>query len=97
MAKSPKAQRPGPWSLRDISNDAKETAKRRAKIAGVTVGTWVNTAIIAHAKAEEDRQLPTPIIQPEGEIAPFWRWMRHKMGIADPETIKGVALNDGKE
>ncbi len=97
MAKSPKSQRPGPWSLRDISDDAKETAKRRAKTAGMTVGTWVNTAIIAQGKAEEDRQLPSLIIQPEGEITPFWRWMRRKMGIGDQENNKGIANDDALE
>jgi len=78
---SAKPKREGPWSIRDITQEARAMAKARSKIAGVSVGTWVNQAIMDQAKSQEDRQLPSKIIMPEEEIGPFWRWMRNKLGI----------------
>jgi hypothetical protein len=81
---SPKSRRPGPWSLRDITDDAREAARRCARAKGVSIGAWVNQAILDQARQQEDRQLPVrQAIRPEHEIGPFWRWMRRRLGIQD--------------
>lgn len=103
MADKSPGKRPGPWSLRDITVDAKAAARRRARAAGMPVGAWVNAAILAQARQEENRQvpavpeggnrLPVPVVVPDRDLGPFWRWLRKRLGIVQteaPHHEKGV-------
>lgn len=87
----PAARREGPWSLRDISDEAKAEAKRQAKAKGLSLGAWVNMAILAQARAERDRQLPAPLtlVVRNDDIGPFWRWLRRRLGIEPAAVATG--------
>lgn len=41
-----------PWSLKGVSREARDAAKREAKAAGMTIGAWLSRAINETAAAE---------------------------------------------
>ena len=53
--------KPGiPWSVKGIEPDAREAAKNAARRSGMTLGEWLNAAIVEQAEPEPASQHQTP-------------------------------------
>jgi localization factor PodJL len=53
--------KPGiPWSVKGIEPDLREAAKEAARRSGMTLGEWLNAAIVEQAESEPESQHRTP-------------------------------------
>ena len=64
-----------PWSVKGIEPEAREAAKQAARRAGMTLGAWLNQAIIVNSTDDVDAGPQGGGMHPMGFV--FWGYVTY--------------------